>query len=65
MPAKPAARVIPIVPQGGSGAQASETLEFRVPPPLALYVHIPWCVQKCPYCDFNSHQVRDALPEET
>ena len=64
MPERQPARVIPIVPQGGSGAQASETLEFRVPPPLALYVHIPWCVQKCPYCDFNSHQVRDALPEE-
>ena len=32
-------------------------------PPLALYVHLPWCVQKCPYCDFNSHAMRDALPE--
>ena len=32
-------------------------------PPLALYVHFPWCVSKCPYCDFNSHAVRDALPE--
>ncbi|WP_185233515.1 radical SAM family heme chaperone HemW [Teredinibacter franksiae] len=31
-------------------------------PPLALYVHIPWCVRKCPYCDFNSHQVRGELP---
>lgn len=28
-----------------------------------LYVHLPWCVQKCPYCDFNSHALRDALPE--
>ncbi len=28
-------------------------------PPLALYVHLPWCVRKCPYCDFNSHQLRD------
>lgn len=33
-------------------------------PPLALYLHFPWCVQKCPYCDFNSHQLRDALPEQ-
>ena len=33
-------------------------------PPLALYVHIPWCVKKCPYCDFNSHQVRGNVPEE-
>lgn len=32
-------------------------------PPLALYVHIPWCVQKCPYCDFNSHALKQGLPE--
>ena len=32
-------------------------------PPLALYVHLPWCVRKCPYCDFNSHQATGALPE--
>jgi oxygen-independent coproporphyrinogen-3 oxidase len=32
-------------------------------PPLALYVHIPWCVRKCPYCDFNSHEREGALPE--
>jgi len=31
-------------------------------PPLALYVHLPWCVRKCPYCDFNSHERRGALP---
>ncbi len=33
-------------------------------PPLALYVHIPWCVRKCPYCDFNSHERAGALPED-
>jgi len=33
------------------------------PSPLALYVHIPWCVRKCPYCDFNSHTAPDGLPE--
>ena len=33
-------------------------------PPLSLYIHIPWCVQKCPYCDFNSHAVREEIPEE-
>jgi oxygen-independent coproporphyrinogen-3 oxidase len=32
-------------------------------PPLALYVHIPWCLRKCPYCDFNSHEKRGELPE--
>ncbi len=31
-------------------------------PPLALYVHLPWCVRKCPYCDFNSHEAKGALP---
>ncbi len=32
------------------------TLRFAAPPPLALYVHLPWCLKKCPYCDFNSHE---------
>jgi oxygen-independent coproporphyrinogen-3 oxidase len=33
-------------------------------PPLALYAHFPWCVQKCPYCDFNSYTLKEQLPEE-
>ncbi len=33
-------------------------------PPLALYIHFPWCIKKCPYCDFNSHAQKGALPEQ-
>ena len=33
-------------------------------PPLSLYAHFPWCVRKCPYCDFNSHALRGELPED-
>jgi oxygen-independent coproporphyrinogen-3 oxidase len=29
-----------------------------------LYIHIPWCLKKCPYCDFNSHAIKDTLPEK-
>ena len=59
------ARIIPIAPRAaapaGSGGWAPQ---LSASPPLALYVHFPWCVQKCPYCDFNSHAVRDdGIPE--
>ncbi len=41
------------------------TLQLAALPPLSLYVHLPWCLKKCPYCDFNSHeQPGDALPEQ-
>ncbi len=41
------------------------TAHFNKPIPLALYIHIPWCIRKCPYCDFNSHAVKEAIPEES
>lgn len=39
--------------------------EFTTLPPLSLYIHLPWCVKKCPYCDFNSHTYDSGLPEKT
>ena len=39
------------------------TLQLQTLPPLALYVHLPWCLRKCPYCDFNSHEWRGVHPE--
>jgi len=38
--------------------------QLQAPPPLAVYVHLPWCVRKCPYCDFNSHAQRGEIPEQ-
>lgn len=55
------ARVIPIAQAGHS--RLNGTQEFRSQPPLSLYIHIPWCVQKCPYCDFNSHEAHGRIPE--
>jgi len=56
-------RIIPILLQGRVAVAAGNGLEFRHALPLSLYVHIPWCVQKCPYCDFNSHEARGGIPE--
>lgn len=50
--------IAPAHPQG-----LADPVNFQVPPPLALYIHFPWCVQKCPYCDFNSHEAQEDLPE--
>src|SRR5450830_1894449 len=42
----------------------SGTLQLTALPPLSLYVHLPWCLKKCPYCDFNSHEVSGEMPEQ-
>ncbi|MCL4136596.1 UNVERIFIED_CONTAM: hypothetical protein GTU68_019023 [Idotea baltica] len=39
-------------------------INFTALPPLSLYIHVPWCVKKCPYCDFNSHTSPDRIPEQ-
>ena len=56
--------MIPIIPVDAAPSSGQATLSgLSTPPPLALYIHIPWCVRKCPYCDFNSHESRSEIPE--
>lgn len=64
--------MIPIIPASETdtrnkdvpaiGGQTKSGL--RGEPPLSLYIHIPWCVKKCPYCDFNSHERRNEIPQQ-
>ena len=53
-------KIIPIAKAQTKGS----SIGLALPPPLSLYVHFPWCVKKCPYCDFNSHEARRGIPEE-
>jgi putative oxygen-independent coproporphyrinogen III oxidase len=56
--------VIPLKVAPPAAAAAPERPQLTASPPLALYVHYPWCVKKCPYCDFNSHAPRGGeIPE--
>jgi len=66
--------MIPIKPVGPATvprSPATAALQYLQPgalnltalPPLALYIHWPWCVRKCPYCDFNSHESKEPIPE--
>ncbi|MCF8149499.1 MAG: radical SAM family heme chaperone HemW [Sulfuritalea sp.] len=62
------------VSAAGTGAEATDAVSpapsfttsgLLAPPPLALYVHWPWCVKKCPYCDFNSHESRNERDDDS
>ena len=65
--------MIPIRPEGAEHpaalaldvmhAMRPGVLQFASLPPLSLYVHLPWCLKKCPYCDFNSHEWRGGASE--
>jgi putative oxygen-independent coproporphyrinogen III oxidase len=43
---------------------SARQISLSILPPLSIYIHIPWCIRKCPYCDFNSHEAKTELPEQ-
>ena len=59
------------IPNSSKGADiqpvmlgSARHISLSILPPLSIYIHIPWCIRKCPYCDFNSHESKTAIPEQ-
>src|SRR5213592_21475 len=65
--AKPAVKTDDALSAAANSAAAylkPGVLNLTALPPLSLYIHFPWCLKKCPYCDFNAHEVKGGFPEQ-